>query len=378
VITVHPAPSHTTAKPAGSVTGTPDGTEAAAGDLFAVLMAALMPQAAVTDGAAPTLTPTTAAGGTVTAVAGEPGATGDAAKGPTALLTTDMPTAAIPGLETAAAAIAAPGPHATGTDGLGDADAAKAGATAGEVVDLTTGSDAAPKTEATNTALLNPTLAPQQVAERTSGDGTETDGETAETTTGSVDAIAGSAKKDAVPVATTLEDTIETPTTHHVIEAPHQPVVHAVENPHADTTPIAAPMPHQQLAAVIAPLRRGADGEYRLAIRLRPEHLGTVDVDVQLHHGTVEVHVRTEHADAHHLLSEHLDDLRRELENAGLRTGNLDVSERDDNRQAQAGNGQGQRSPVDPRPGADGAATPTTTNRDAARPVQDGSVDIDI
>ena len=379
---VHIVGSHAPAQAAASAT---DGTDPAAGDLFAVLMAALLPQATaigaaiggdLTGAAATTATTTDA-----TAVTADPKAAPgtDASAGALALV--DMPAAALHGLETAVSAITADhGPEVIG-DGKGKAEAGDG------VLDLTAAAPAtaAPTTtatpDATNTALLDPTLAATAPADRPVAEvEVEEEAERAEATaTASVGASAATPKKAAAPLAETLEASVEDSTIHHVGEPLHQPTVHAAEHAPAETAPVAAPMPHVQLASVIAPLRRGADGEYRLAIRLRPEHLGTVDVDVQLHHGTVELHVRTEHEDARHLLVEHLDDLRNELQKAGLRTGNLDVSDRGQSRQAQGGNnGNGQRSPVNPNPAADGPATPTTTNRDAARPVEDGSVDIDI
>src|SRR5205823_11324611 len=85
--------------------------------------------------------------------------------------------------------------------------------------------------------------------------------------------------------------------------------------------------PHQQIVAVVAPLRRSGDGSYRLNLHLRPAELGPVNLEIQIHHGVVELHMGAENEHARELLSSSLEDLRRDLTQAGLNPGRLDVSD---------------------------------------------------
>ena len=104
-----------------------------------------------------------------------------------------------------------------------------------------------------------------------------------------------------------------------------------ISRPHAPA-PTVDVQPHQQIVSIVAPLRRHGDGSYRLNLHLRPAELGPVNLEVELHHGVVELHMAAEHDHARELLIEHLGDLRRELTEAGLTPGNLDVADGDQSR----------------------------------------------
>jgi len=91
------------------------------------------------------------------------------------------------------------------------------------------------------------------------------------------------------------------------------------------TSPAAPPPVHEQVVEVVRPLHQLADGTHRLSLRLRPDELGAVTIEVALHHGTMSVHLVGETAAARDALAAGLADLRAELERAGVRTGWLDV-----------------------------------------------------
>ena len=404
VHSVAPAPKQATS---GSST-TASAADAAAGDLFAALVAALLPQiqglTGEAGGEAGTGTGTTTGGdGTATAAATAAGATTDGDV--TVDLTALAAEAAAGQTDLAAGALPLTAADAKAIQGILKALTTPAGSSpAGPVLEalalrrgLTTDTTSSSKTTTTTTATpdaaaagaLDPTAVNAPVAVTTTDTDTDADGDSdsdkAVTAAPAAKAAAAPAKRvegqsdssalDATP------DGLAQP-----LSVNHRTAVDAMAASR-EATSVAAAEPHQQLASVITPLRQRPDGTYHLALRLHPEHLGAVDVDVQLHQGTIEVHVQTQHAEAREILSSHLDDLRRELEQAGLRAGTLDVSDRQQPRQPAPGqgqgqfNGQGQRSPVNPTPAASGPATPTTTARpDRSSPIAtaDGAVDVDL
>ena len=98
----------------------------------------------------------------------------------------------------------------------------------------------------------------------------------------------------------------------------------AVAAPAAPTAP-ADPPPSAQLAAVIRPLQRGADGTYQIRIEMRPPELGRVDMRVEMRDGVIHASIHTEHAQTADLVRAALDDLRARLDADGVRSGQLTV-----------------------------------------------------
>jgi flagellar hook-length control protein FliK len=81
-----------------------------------------------------------------------------------------------------------------------------------------------------------------------------------------------------------------------------------------------------QLATVLAPAAHQSDGSYQVNIRLQPEDLGVVNVELRLESGTVNVSLHAEGDATGDMLRQNLGQLRQQLANAGLTTGRFDVS----------------------------------------------------
>jgi len=81
-----------------------------------------------------------------------------------------------------------------------------------------------------------------------------------------------------------------------------------------------------QLATVLAPAAHQPDGSYQVNIRLQPEELGVVNVELRLESGTVNVSLHAEGDATGDMLRQNLGQLRQHLANAGLTTGRFDVS----------------------------------------------------
>jgi flagellar hook-length control protein FliK len=84
------------------------------------------------------------------------------------------------------------------------------------------------------------------------------------------------------------------------------------------------PVQHQVFAAVV-PLLRGDDGSYGVQLQLHPHDLGAVQVTVDVRHGEISVQLHAADPAAQDALRDGLSDLRRQLEDQGLRTGSLEV-----------------------------------------------------
>ncbi|MDQ1394814.1 MAG: flagellar hook-length control protein FliK [Acidimicrobiaceae bacterium] len=189
---------------------------------------------------------------------------------------------------------------------------------------------------------------------------------------------ATTAKPTAAPAAP-VKDDLDVDTNHlavaHQQEAPTGIADVSALHKTKDVAPAASVMPHQQVAAAVSPLRRRPDGSYRLTLHLKPEHLGGVDLEVDLHHGTIDLHVSAEHEHARELLVDHLDELKAELEQAGLRAGSLDISSRQQAQQQQQENrrtGSSTFAPIDTEPVA---AEPIPV---ASTPSADAAVDLQL
>lgn len=102
--------------------------------------------------------------------------------------------------------------------------------------------------------------------------------------------------------------------------------------PTAPATPTGPPAPAiptatSQLVAVLAPLRARSDGTTKLSLSLRPEELGRVNVDLRIERGTVHVTLRAEQPTTVELLRDTIDDLRGQLHDRGISTGEFSVGE---------------------------------------------------
>ncbi|MFZ4515050.1 MAG: flagellar hook-length control protein FliK [Acidimicrobiia bacterium] len=87
----------------------------------------------------------------------------------------------------------------------------------------------------------------------------------------------------------------------------------------------ATPTPAQQLVAVLAPLRVRPDGTTRLTLGLRPDHLGSVEVELRIEKGVVHVHLRAEQPATADLLRDTVDDLRGQFAQQGITAGDVSV-----------------------------------------------------
>jgi flagellar hook-length control protein FliK len=86
-----------------------------------------------------------------------------------------------------------------------------------------------------------------------------------------------------------------------------------------------APTVATQLLPHVAPLRRGPDGVHRLTVNLRPVELGPVQVLVEVREGVLHLEFTGASELSREALRAALPDLRRELTDAGVAAGTLDV-----------------------------------------------------
>ena len=100
-----------------------------------------------------------------------------------------------------------------------------------------------------------------------------------------------------------------------------------------------------QLATVLAPAAHQPDGSYQVNIRLQPEDLGVVNVELRLESGTVNVSLHAEGDATGDMLRQNLGQLRQQLANAGLTTGRFDVSTGSGTGSNQGGPSAGQERP---------------------------------
>ena len=80
-----------------------------------------------------------------------------------------------------------------------------------------------------------------------------------------------------------------------------------------------------QLATVLAPMAHQPDGSYQVNIRLQPEDLGLVHVEVRLDGATVNVSLHADGDATRDMLRQNLGQLRQQLADSGLSTGRFDV-----------------------------------------------------
>jgi flagellar hook-length control protein FliK len=93
----------------------------------------------------------------------------------------------------------------------------------------------------------------------------------------------------------------------------------------APAPPAAPAPPSTQIAMRIAPLRLDADGVHRLTVNLHPADLGPVQVVAEIRGGEINVQLSGATDAGNDALRNAIDDLRRELQDAGFANCSLDL-----------------------------------------------------
>jgi flagellar hook-length control protein FliK len=109
-------------------------------------------------------------------------------------------------------------------------------------------------------------------------------------------------------------------------------------NPAVFTTPVAAgatqaastpadsiPSVAKQLATVVSPFTLRPDGSYTLSIKLQPDGLGDVRLDLRVQAGVVDLQLHASGGDTEDLLRQNLDGIRQQLTDAGFSSVNVGV-----------------------------------------------------
>jgi flagellar hook-length control protein FliK len=138
------------------------------------------------------------------------------------------------------------------------------------------------------------------------------------------------------------------------------------------SAPVAAPAPNlppqptpaQQMVAVIAPLRARADGSTKVTLALRPDELGRVDVEIHMERGTVHLVMRAEQPATAQLLRDSVNDLRGQLHDRGIATGDMSVGDHAHRERPQQSRSPEVRSQTDDEAMPE-SFDPTATNDDA-------------
>ena len=127
----------------------------------------------------------------------------------------------------------------------------------------------------------------------------------------------------------------------------------------------------------IVPLKLDADGVHRLTVHLHPVDLGPVQVVAEIRNGDINVQLTSGTEAGNDALRNALDDLRRQLDDAGFRNTSLDLrqgnAQQEQARQQFASGmpGGGRRDPARD-------TVPAETNAPATRPAAPGSSRLDI
>jgi flagellar hook-length control protein FliK len=126
----------------------------------------------------------------------------------------------------------------------------------------------------------------------------------------------------------------------------------------ADTKP--APVA-TQLATILGPAARQPDGSYQVNIRLQPEELGLVHVELHLEGSTVNVSLHADGGATRDMLRQNLGQLRQQLASGGLTTGRFDVGSGPASEQDGASGGQEQTPAAVDAPGYEGSSSAETS-----------------
>jgi hypothetical protein len=128
----------------------------------------------------------------------------------------------------------------------------------------------------------------------------------------------------------------------------HAAPVETLDAPAAATpaAPRPAAPPAAQIVSHVSPLLQRPDGSYHVSVRLRPEELGGVRIDVHLVDGQVSLQLRADTQVGHEALRTSLPQLRHELEAAGVSPGTLDLGDWAGNQQSPADTSRRQTAPT--------------------------------
>ena len=96
----------------------------------------------------------------------------------------------------------------------------------------------------------------------------------------------------------------------------------AVDRPPAAPPPPSVP---EQIVSAVVPLHGRGDGRHEVTLELRPDHLGTIRVEVSVEHQTVHLTLHADEPATCRLLSAALPDLRAALADAGLTAGQVGI-----------------------------------------------------
>ncbi len=121
-----------------------------------------------------------------------------------------------------------------------------------------------------------------------------------------------------------------------------------------------------QLATVLAPAAHQADGSYQVSIRLQPEELGMVHVELHLEGSTVNVSLHADGDATRDMLRQNLGQLRQQLESGGLTTGHFDVGSGPASDDQDGTGGPGHSPAPMERAGYEGPASTATTDSGGA------------
>jgi flagellar hook-length control protein FliK len=108
---------------------------------------------------------------------------------------------------------------------------------------------------------------------------------------------------------------------------PDQPIAVEQVAPPAESNTAMKTEPWQQMVEVLRPIKQFSDGTHRLSIQLRPEDMGTINVELAVNKGTLSLHVVADTAATRDAISASLSQLRSEIEAGGVRTGSFGVGQ---------------------------------------------------
>jgi flagellar hook-length control protein FliK len=137
--------------------------------------------------------------------------------------------------------------------------------------------------------------------------------------------------------------------------------------PSSDPAPV-RPAVHTPIVTAVVPLIERGDGSYHVAVRLHPNELGAVDVDVELRNGEVNLRLRAENEAGRDAIRAALPALRSELEAAGVRAGTFDLGDRP--------SGQAPEERRQPMPNARMEPLPETTDDTDVDVAGDNALDV--
>lgn len=375
------APAPVATLPAGTAGRPAEGTDARLADAFSALVDALVAQI---DAEAE---PTDASGDAMVEV----GDDAETAQDPTAVLAAGpvllvWPPPSLPATQPGADGGPVPADATAGPTGAAAVVSAQIPATQ---ADLEEGLVAAPETEAAPAAVVSTTTdaveqsgtdgvdtAPATTEQDASTDGQSDPGSTSDAGPEAVAPESGSLAPTGSASFAVVDDGAVPPAGNLGVSgpAPAQPVGEVAATAASPAARMPAPSLPDQLVEVIGPLRQAPDGTHRLSVHLRPDELGEVLVDVRVRGNEVNLTIRADLAGTADLLRDAVGELRAELEAAGFRSGDVDVSSHSDRRATQ------ERRPAGAMPAGDAGASgldgPEDTNPTPASTAASSGLDL--